>query len=186
MNNLTNKIRKKKFYQRKTSVSKNLVKYRDYILVENIQKYEFIGFYPREFFCFDNFSSFAIVYKGTKYLTVEHAYQAMKFVDTAPEIAKKIVESNSAVEAKIIARRNADKQNKDWTKISAQVMEELLRAKIAQHEYVKTKLLETKDMLICEDSPTDSFWGIGPNRDGENMLGKIWMKLRDELIASEK
>ena len=35
--------------------------------------------------------------------------------------------------------------------------------------------------MIVEDSPKDSFWGWGPNRDGENQLGKLWMKLREEL-----
>ena len=61
-------------------------------------------------------------------------------------------------------------------------MENLLRAKLDQNPYVVKKLLLTKNYLICEDSPKDSFWGIGINRDGQNQLGKLWMKLRDELI----
>ena len=40
-------------------------------------------------------------------------------------------------------------------------MEELLRLKIEQNPYVKNKLLQTKDYLIVEDSPKDSFWGWG-------------------------
>ena len=46
---------------------------------------------------------------------------------------------------------------------------------------MKKKLLQTKDYLIVEDSPKDPFWGWGPNRDGNNQLGKLWMKLREEL-----
>lgn len=53
--------------------------------------------------------------------------------------------------------------------------------KLEQNPYVKKKLLQTKDYLIVEDSPKDAFWGWGPNRDGENQLGKLWMKLRDEI-----
>lgn len=60
-------------------------------------------------------------------------------------------------------------------------MEKLVRLKVEQNPYVKHKLLQTKDYIICEDSPKDSFWGIGPNRDGRNELGKIYMKIRDEL-----
>lgn len=60
-------------------------------------------------------------------------------------------------------------------------MEELLRLKIEQNSYVKKNLLQTEDYLIVEDSPKDSFWGWGPNRDGENQLGKLWMKLRKEI-----
>ena len=62
-----------------------------------------------------------------------------------------------------------------------EIMEELLRLKVEQNPYVKKKLLETKDYLIVEDSPKDNFWGWGQNRDGENQLGKLWMKLREEL-----
>lgn len=158
-----------------------LKQYRDKWLAEKMD--EFIGFYPREFFCLDNFSSFAVLYNGVKYPTVEHAYQALKFIDTAPEIAQEILDSFSAHEAKIIAQANKSKQNPKWTEINIRIMEELLRLKLEQNPYVKTKLLQTKDYLICEDSPKDSFWGIGPNRDGQNQLGKLWMKLREELLS---
>ncbi len=40
--------------------------------------------------------------------------------------------------------------------------------------------METGDRELIESSPIDSFWGWGPNKDGQNHLGKIWMKLRDE------
>lgn len=42
------------------------------------------------------------------------------------------------------------------------------------------KLPETKDYLIVEDSPKDSYWGWGSDRLGENNLGKLWMELREE------
>ena len=64
-------------------------------------------------------------------------------------------------------------------------MEELLRLKVEQNPYVKQKLLQTEEYLIVEDSPKDSFWGWGPNRDGENNLGKLWMKLREEIKKKE-
>lgn len=157
----------------------SIEQYRDTWLAEKMS--EFIGFYPREFFCLDNFSSFAVVYNGVKYPTVEHAYQSLKFVDTAPEIAKQIADCFSAHEAQKIAQANKDKQNPNWDEIKVDIMEELLRFKLEQNPYVKKKLLQTKDCTICEDSPKDAFWGIGQNRDGQNQLGKLWMKLRSEL-----
>lgn len=156
-----------------------LEQFRDIWLSEKMC--EVVGFYPREFYCFDNFSSFKIMYKGTLYSSVEEAYQALGFVDSAPEIASQIKNSFSAHEAQKIAYANKDKRRKDWDNIKVSVMEELLRAKIEQNPYVKKKLLETKDYLIVEDSPKDSFWGWGEDRKGENNLGKLWMKLRDEL-----
>lgn len=156
-----------------------LKQYRDPWIAEKVN--EFIGFYPREFFVFDNFSSFKVNYNGILYSTAEHAYQANKFLNTAPEVAKQIIDSYSAHEAKEIAYRNDDKKRKDWDDVKLKIMEEILRLKLSQNPYVKKKLIETGDLLICEDSPKDSFWGIGKDRNGQNQLGKLWMKLREEL-----
>lgn len=52
-------------------------------------------------------------------------------------------------------------------------------------KYNEQKLLEILDEEIVEDSPKDALWGWGENRDGCNELGKIRMKLRNEL-NSEK
>jgi hypothetical protein len=37
---------------------------------------------------------------------------------------------------------------------------------------------------LVEDSPVDNVWGNGRNNDGENLLGKALMKLRDEFRTS--
>lgn len=161
-----------------------LKQYRDPWLAEKFD--EFIGFYPREFYCFDNFSSFGIDYKGYQYPTVEHAYQALKFENSCPELAVRIRESMSAHEAQKLAYAHKDKVVADWDNIKVAVMEDLLRAKLAQNPYVARKLLQTKDYEICEDSPKDSWWGLGPDRAGKNQLGKLWLKLRDELRLQVK
>lgn len=62
-------------------------------------------------------------------------------------------------------------------------MEDICRHKLQQNQYVYDKLLLTGDMEIIEDSTKDSFWGWGPDRKGENQLGKIWMRLRDEITT---
>ena len=57
------------------------------------------------------------------------------------------------------------KINTHWDEIKVEIMVKLLRLKLEQNPYVKQTLLQTKDYLICEDSPKDSFWSIGKNRD---------------------
>lgn len=156
-----------------------LEQYRDLWLKEKMN--EVIGFYPREFYCLDNFSSFKIKYDGYLYSSVEEAYQALGFRDSAPEIYHEIINCYSAHEAQKISYANRNKRRKDWDEIKVNVMEELLRCKIEQNPYVKKKLLETKDYTIVEDSPKDNFWGWGKDRNGNNQLGKLWMKLRDEI-----
>ena len=42
-------------------------------------------------------------------------------------------------------------------------------------------LNESKGKAIYKNSPTDNFWGLGPEGEGENALGKIWMKIRDTM-----
>jgi ribA/ribD-fused uncharacterized protein len=142
-----------------------------------------IGFYPREFYVFDNFSSFGVDYNGRYYATSEHAYQAAKFWNTAPELAERIATARSADDACRTAKANDDKCPKNWDEIKVGIMEEIVRAKVAQNPYVLYKLEQAAelDLEIVEDSTKDDFWGWGPNRDGRNELGKIWMKLRDEV-----
>lgn len=161
-----------------------LKQYRDPWLAEKFD--EFIGFYPREWFVLDNFSSFGIDYKGYRYPTVEHAYQSLKFETSCPELAARIRDARSAHEAQKLAYSWKDMVREDWEDIKVAVMMDLLRTKLVQNPYVAKKLLQTKDYLICEDSPKDAFWGIGFNRDGQNQLGKLYMKLRDELRLQVK
>jgi ribA/ribD-fused uncharacterized protein len=145
-----------------------------------------IGFYPREFYTFDNFSSFAVDYRGRRWPTSEHAYQASHFFETAPQLAEQIYQARSAHEAYKLAKANADKAPANWHDIKIGVMTEIVRLKCQQNPYVKEKLLDSGDLDIIEDSPKDDFWGWGKNRDGRNELGKIWMRLRDELRKSNE
>ena len=157
----------------------DLEKYRDPWMAQMVNKY--IGFFMREFYVFDNFSAFKIKHEGITYQTVEHAYQAAKFSRSCPKTYALIREAPSAYDAQRLAREHADKCDKKFNEIKVQLMEKLLRAKLEQHPHVREKLLRTKNYPIVEDSPKDSFWGIGPNRDGQNMMGRLWMKLRTEL-----
>ncbi len=156
-----------------------LEQYRDLWLAEKMN--EIIGFYPREFYCLDNFSSFGLVHQGVYYQTVEHAYQALGFKATAPELYEKIKNAFSAHEAQRIAYENKSLRQKDWDTIKLSIMKTLLREKLEQNPYVKKKLLQTEDYIIVEDSPKDAFWGWSNNRKGENNLGKLWMQLRNEI-----
>lgn len=142
-----------------------------------------VYFYTPPFYHLDNFSAHAVKIWGKIFPTVEHAYQWKKFASKHPKIAKNIFESKNPSAAKHIADENKDKISPAWFRGQrVRVMEALLRAKTKQHADVRKKLGETGKRLIAENSLTDDFWGIGPKGDGENMVGKIWMKIRDELF----
>lgn len=71
--------------------------------------------------------------------------------------------------------------SKQWYDERVAVMEQILKAKTKQHEDVRETLKRTGNRIIVENSPVDSFWGTGPDGKGENIVGKIWMKIRDSL-----
>ncbi len=153
--------------------------YRDLWLAQGMDKA--IGFFPREFYILDNYSACKIEYKGFVYATVEEAYQASSFMEVAEDVVQQIQNAGSPFEAKQISLKNKNRKRPNWDSEKLVVMEELLRLKLEQHPYIKEVLLRTGDFTIVEDSPKDTFWGWGPNRDGENHMGKLWMKLRAEL-----
>lgn len=154
-----------------------LKQYRDIWMSEKFD--EIIGFYPREFYPLDNFSSFKVKVNGYLYSSLEEAFQSMLFLPDYKEISEEIKNSYSAHEAQKIMHENINKV-KYSNKEKLVLMEKLLRLKIEQNPYVLKKLLETKNYTIVEDSPKDNYWGCGINREGENNLGKLWMKLREE------
>ena len=140
---------------------------------------EKILFYGGTKYFLSNFSSFKVRWRDFEWMTSEHAYQAAKFDD--PEIVDKIKSAISAYDAKKIAQANRAKAMKNWPEIKMAIMEEILRAKLARHPYIQRKLFESGQREIVENSPTDSFWGRGPDWKGQNWLGRIWMKLRAEM-----
>lgn len=138
-----------------------------------------IFFYEREFYFLSNYSSFALEWKGELYMTSEHVYHSEKFEDE--NLKKQIKNIRSAHDSHEFAETHKDKRRKDWDKIKLDVMKEILRAKAEQHLYIKEKLLQSSGKELIENSPLDSFWGWGPDGNGENHLGKLWMEIREEF-----
>lgn len=139
-----------------------------------------VFFYEQDFYVLSNFSSFSLEWRGGRFDTVEAAYHWEKFPNW-PQIRSAIAAAPSAHEAFQLARANSDKRRPDWDEVKVVIMLELLRSKVDQHEYVKRKLLATGARILVEDSWRDDFWGWGPDREGRNVLGQLWMRVRSEL-----
>jgi ribA/ribD-fused uncharacterized protein len=112
--------------------------------------------------------------------TSEAVYHWEKFPDY-PNIQNEIRTSISAHEAYKIASRFISLRRPDWDEVKVDIMRSILKSKVLQHEYVRRKLLDTGNRKLVENSWRDDFWGWGPNKDGQNHLGKLWMEIRDEL-----
>lgn len=142
---------------------------------------EIAGFMLDGWYVFDNFAPFQIEWRGHSYATSEHAYQAAHFLETNDELAEQVRQCRSPKEAQDYANKNSDQDDPQWSEKKLSIMEEIIRCKLEQHTYIHDKLLATKDKCIVETNANDAFWGWGKDHNGQNQLGKIWMKLRDEL-----
>lgn len=149
---------------------------------------ERVCFYEQDFYVLSNFSSFNLKWKGNTFPTSEHAYHWEKFIGVvgAEELVERLLVAPSAHEAFTLANANTHLRRPHWNFMKVDVMRDILRAKVNQHEYVRRKLLATGTRELVENSWRDDYWGWGPNQDGENMLGKLWMEIRSELRDGTK
>jgi ribA/ribD-fused uncharacterized protein len=141
-----------------------------------------VFFYEQDFYVLSNFSAFTLQWKGHRFDTSEAAYHWEKFEGTGNDsIQMSILCAPSAHEAFKIAESYKHYRRLDWDEVKVDIMRCILCAKVEQHEYVGRKLLQTGNRELIEDSWRDAFWGWGENHDGRNMLGRLWMQVRQQL-----
>jgi ribA/ribD-fused uncharacterized protein len=69
----------------------------------------------------------------------------------------------------------------DWNTIRYDVMKALVWTKVNTDRFVNNLLRSTGDWDLVKMDPTDCYWGVGKCGDGKNILGKIYMDIRDDL-----
>lgn len=133
-----------------------------------------------------NMAPFPVKHDGKWWTTTEHLFQALRFDDLA------VREEIRSVKSPMSAKMRAKKHKAKWVIVPRSEqdlanMELILRLKVEQHPDLKQQLIATGNEVIIEDCtkrPSGKFWG-SVLKDGqwvgENTLGKLWMKLRDEL-----
>jgi len=115
--------------------------------------------------------------------TVEAAYQALK-AKTKNDFHK--ILNSSPNTAKVLGRKVDIVEN--WERIKVIVMLDLLRQKFKRHSMLSDMLVDTDPQELLEGNTWhDNFWGdcyCGgcDNIYGQNMLGKLLMQVRRELL----
>ena len=133
--------------------------------------------FSKEFHFLSNFHPAYVLYEGVVWPTSEHAFQAMKTDNEDQRLNIAMIPSPG--EAKKYARSLT--RRVDWDDVKVGIMEDIVRCKFAQNAELRTKLLHTQDLEIIEGNTWgDTFWGVCDGV-GENNLGKILMKIRDEI-----
>lgn len=133
-----------------------------------------------------NMAPFPVSYDDKTFRTTEALFQALRFDDTA--IHEIIRAEKSAMAAKMQAKNRQDKMViVPQSTADVDNMRMVLRLKLSTHPALREELLATGDAVIVEDCtrrPHGSglFWGaalIDNAWTGENVLGTLWMELRD-------
>ena len=125
-----------------------------------------------------NFYDAEVELDGIIYPRVENAYQAAKNFNNA---RRQMFKGLTASEAKKEGGNRKVNIRPDWNQVKNLIMENLVRQKFRNHIELKEKLLNTGDQELIEGNAWgDVYWGICDGV-GENYLGKILMKVREEL-----
>jgi len=131
-----------------------------------------------------------ITYQCQIWLTSEALFQALRFEDVT--IREMIRNNKSPMGAKMVAKPKEVKMKRVVEPMSEEDIDNMrlcLRLKFDQHSELREKLLKTGDHIIFEDvsarhGARHKFWGAvltDNGLDGQNMLGKLLMELREEL-----
>jgi len=154
-----------------------------------------ILFYIREepYGWLSNFERSPFEVDGKTYPTNEHYYQSKKANN--PVLEEYIRNAPNATIAmglgRMLERQPYDKYlSDDWYKDAGtdyprklNIMLKGLRHKF-KNPLLREKLLNTGDAEIHEHTEDDFFWGDGGNGKGESWLGKLLMKVREEIRTS--
>jgi ribA/ribD-fused uncharacterized protein len=119
--------------------------------------------------------------------------KALLFSDA--ETAEKILAADHPRQHKALGRKVTPFDDEIWRREREHIVMAGSRAKFTQDAELRALLLATASTTLVEASPYDRIWGIGlaatdPRAQdpatwrGQNLLGVILTRLRDELLAA--
>jgi N-glycosidase YbiA len=143
--------------------------------------------------CFSNFYRRPFDYRGRRWLTSEHAYQAQKFLGSSDQL--NVWMASTPTGARRIGNDPLRALRPDWeepspdpvlphiTKVKDRVMYDVCLAKFREHKDLIHTLLDTGGAEIVEDGSEwgDAYWAETSPGVGQNKLGKVLMAVRDQL-----
>lgn len=138
-------------------------------------------FKSEEYKWLSNMALCQISLKGRVFKSVEHAYVSEKRGD---DEWREFCANTELTPHQIKKKGQEIDVRPDWDNIKVMVMEYCLRSKF-KHEPFRTLLRDTGKQNIQEGNYwNDTFWGVDLKQNpniGENHLGRLIMKIRDEL-----
>ena len=131
-----------------------------------------------------SYSAYGFELEDKYWPTVEHYYQAMKYVDN--DYQEEIRASDSAEMANKLGHDKKQKRTKDWKKNRMLMMIRAIYTKCKTYPEIAEKLIETGNDMLMENSQYDYFWGCGRDKLGKNTYGKVLINVRNKLKEEAK
>lgn len=110
-----------------------------------------------------------------KFPTAEAALQAYKNPKNWKYVNAQMNASNSNI-SKLLGSKC--EINKEWETQKIHIMKKILELKFEQHPEIKKNIMKTGLRELKNSCKIDSYWGIGYDQKGRNILGKILCDLR--------
>lgn len=140
---------------------------------------EKIDSFSKEFRFLSNFYPCKITWGGFIFPSSENAYQASKVDPSNYKIYFPKFLNIKSYEAKQLG--HTVPMRTDWEKVKVFFMLSIVRMKFMENPELKELLLMTEDLYLEEGNTWgDDYWGTVHGK-GQNNLGKILMKVREEL-----
>ena len=135
-----------------------------------------------QYYFLSNFYNAKVTWEGITYLNNESAFQSAKVTDYDTRLKFANLDPSSG------KRKGRNVQLRHgWDNIKFDIMYEIVKAKFTQNEDLKVKLLATGDEELQEGNYWhDNIYGNCvcnkcKSIKGQNNLGKILMKIREEI-----
>lgn len=134
--------------------------------------------FKNQYFFLSNFYEYPIYYNKLVFCNAEAAFQAQKVINKKDQY--KFINLNASQARKL---GKTVQLRKDWEEIKDNVMYEIVKRKFTINKELQQKLLETKEEELVEGNWWhDIYWGVDSKTGiGQNKLGKILMKVREEV-----
>lgn len=157
----------------------------------SISNDEYVAFWGS---CFSNFFPTRFYLDGRYWTTSEKYFMYTKAITFGDkEVAEKILKTDNPKECKNLGRQVKNFNSEEWDSVKEEIMYKAVKAKFEQDGLCNYCIMKFIHQKFIEGSPYDKIWGVGikyndkrifneKNWKGENLLGKILTKVRDDIF----
>ncbi|KDR85877.1 hypothetical protein GALMADRAFT_235010 [Galerina marginata CBS 339.88] len=118
-----------------------------------------------------------LTYRDRVYPTAMHLFEAMKFIDTRPDIAETIRNCADVNSVHNLAKEFEEFKRPYWTTSHLNVLDEVLLTYAQQDPDLASRLLDSHDAYVA----SDEYRSIARGEKGHNVVGDALVRIRERV-----